>query len=92
MKKKKFVVYILQCGDGTLYTGITNDLDRRIRAHNKGKASKYTRSRLPVRYVYLEKQPDMSAAKRREAQLKSRSRARKLALIHGRSGPGLKML
>lgn len=81
----RYQVYILRCGDGSLYTGITNDLDRRIRAHNQGKASKYTRSRLPVRCVYRENQPDISAAKRREARLKDLDRAQKLALIRNQS-------
>ena len=72
--------YLLQCADGTLYTGISNDLDRRIAAHNSGRASKYTRSRLPVALLYSEPHPDRSAASRREAEIKRLPRARKLAL------------
>lgn len=72
--------YLLECADGTLYTGITNDLDKRVAAHNEGTASKYTRSRLPVRLVYTETHPDRSAASRREAEVKKLSRAAKLAL------------
>ncbi len=75
-------VYILECGDGTLYTGITNDLDRRLKSHNEGRASKYTRRKLPVRCVYTERQADLGAAKRREWQIKSWSRARKMGLIN----------
>lgn len=72
--------YLLECADGTLYTGITNDLDKRVTAHNEGTASKYTRSRLPVRLVYTETHPDRSAASRREAEVKKLSRAAKLEL------------
>lgn len=72
--------YLLECADGTLYTGITNDLDKRLAAHNGGTASKYTRSRLPVRLVYAEAHPDRPAASRREAAIKKLKRAAKLAL------------
>ena len=74
-------VYILRCADGTLYTGCTNDLDRRLRAHQAGRGAKYTRSRLPVELVYQEAVPDRSAALRREAAIKRLDRRRKLALI-----------
>lgn len=74
-------VYILRCADGTLYTGCTNDLSRRLAAHNAGKGAKYTRSRRPVELVYREKVPDKSAALRREAAIKGLSRGEKLALI-----------
>ena len=77
-------VYILRCGDGTLYTGWTNDLDRRLRTHAAGKGAKYTRSRLPVALVYRERCADRSEAMRRECELKRLSRAQKLALIEGR--------
>ena len=76
-----YLVYILRCGDGTLYTGCTNDLPRRIRAHQSGRGAKYTRSRLPVELVYQEAVPDRSAALRREAAIKRLDRRRKLALI-----------
>jgi putative endonuclease len=72
--------YLLECADGSLYTGITNDLDKRVTAHNEGTASKYTRSRLPVRLVYSEPHPDRSTASKREAALKKLKRASKLAL------------
>ena len=67
--------------DGTLYTGCTPDLDRRIQAHNAGRGAKYTRARLPVRLVYHETLPGRSAALRREAELKSFTRAEKLRII-----------
>ncbi len=74
-------VYVLRCADGTLYTGITNDLDRRLRAHASGRASRYTRSRLPVRVVYTEKARGRGAALRRELAIKGMSRVEKLALL-----------
>lgn len=73
--------YILECADGTLYTGITNSLEKRLAAHNNGTASKYTRSRLPVRMVFSEAHPDRATASRREAQIKCLPRAVKLALL-----------
>ena len=76
-----YLVYILRCGDGTLYTGCTNDLPRRLRAHQSGRGAKYTRSRLPVELVYQEAVPDRSAALQREAAVKRLDRVRKLALI-----------
>lgn len=76
-----WLCYLLECADGTLYTGITNDLDKRLSAHNSGTASKYTRSRLPVRLVYAEPHVDRAAASRREAALKKLSRTAKLALM-----------
>ena len=73
--------YILECADGTLYTGITNDLDKRLAAHNAGTASKYTRSRVPVQVVYTENHHDRAAASRRENTLKRLPRTEKLGLI-----------
>ena len=73
--------YILECADGTLYTGITNDLDKRLAAHNAGTASKYTRSRVPVQVAYTEDHPDRAAASRRENALKRLPRTEKLGLI-----------
>lgn len=78
-------VYLLRCGDGTLYTGSTNDLAGRLTAHQRGKGAKYTRSRLPVELVYWEDLPDRSAALRREAAVKKLTRAEKLVLVAGRS-------
>lgn len=72
--------YILRCADGTLYTGWTNDLERRLRAHNAGAGAKYTRARRPVELAYCEKCADKRAAMRREWEIKRLSRAQKLAL------------
>ncbi len=80
-----YTVYILRCGDGTLYTGCTNDLPRRLKAHQSGKGAKYTRARLPVEPVYTEPAPDKSAALRREAEIKAMTRKDKLKLIAGGS-------
>ncbi len=74
-------VYMVECADGSLYTGWTNRLPQRIAAHNRGRGAKYPRSRLPVRLVWAEAQPDSSAALRREAALKRLTRREKLALI-----------
>lgn len=74
-------VYILRCRDDTLYTGITDDVERRLKAHNSGKGAKYTRGRGPVELVYREEQPDKSAALRRERAIKKLTRTEKLALI-----------
>jgi predicted GIY-YIG superfamily endonuclease len=74
-------VYILRCADGTLYTGITNDVDRRCRQHNAGTASRYTRARLPAQMVYQEPQLSRGAALRRELAVKALSRRQKEALI-----------
>ena len=71
---------MLRCRDGSLYTGITNDLGKRLRRHSAGSASAYTRARRPVRLVYEEPQPDRAAALRREAALRRLSRVEKLAL------------
>lgn len=72
--------YILRCADGSLYTGWTNDLDRRLAAHNSGKGSKYTRSRLPVELFYYECFETKEEAMQREFVIKQLSRACKLAL------------
>ncbi len=82
-------VYMLRCADGSLYTGSTTDLDRRLAAHQSGRGAKYTRSRLPVELVYREEAPDWSAALRREAAIKRLPRARKLELIAALPGPGI---
>lgn len=78
-------VYMLRCGDGTLYTGVTDDVERRLAAHRAGKGAKYTRGRGPLELIYREEQPDKSAALRREIQIKRLSRRDKLALCAGRS-------
>lgn len=74
-------VYILRCADGTLYTGITNDPDRRLAQHNAGAASRYTRGRRPVGVVYRETAASRGGALRREAAIKALSRSAKEALI-----------
>ncbi|MFA4980895.1 MAG: GIY-YIG nuclease family protein [Candidatus Omnitrophota bacterium] len=77
---KEWVLYIIKCRDGSLYTGITTDLNKRLRLHNEGKASKYTRSRRPVRLARTEVFNNESSARKREAEVKSLSRAEKLEL------------
>ena len=72
--------YILECSDGTLYCGWTNNLEKRIKAHNDGKGAKYTRSRLPVKLVYFEKFETSVEAQKREYQIKRLKRAEKLKL------------
>lgn len=76
-----FYVYLLQCADGTLYTGYTDDPVRRTKMHNAGKGAKYTRARLPVELVYQEACADKSAALRREYEIKQLTRVQKLKLI-----------
>lgn len=76
-----FYCYILECADGTFYTGWTTDPERRLEQHNKGVAARYTRSRLPVKMVYLEPQPDRITAMKRERAIKRLSRERKKKLI-----------
>ena len=76
-------VYILRCGDGSLYTGWTNDLARRLRAHQMGKGAKYTRSHLPVKLAWYEAQRDARSAMRREWEIKHMPRAEKLVLVEG---------
>ena len=80
-REKRYWVYILRCADGTLYTGITNDVPRRLAAHNSGRGAKYTRGRGPVELVYREACGEKSAALRREAAIKKYRRAEKEALI-----------
>ena len=74
-------VYILRCGDGTLYTGVTDDVQRRLAAHRAGKGAKYTRGRGPLELVYTQEQPDKSAALRREFQIKKLTRPQTERLI-----------
>ena len=75
------VVYILRCGDGSLYTGWTNDLAHRVKMHAEGKGGKYTRSHLPVELVYSEEFETSHEARSREAKIKRLSREQKLRLI-----------
>lgn len=76
-----WICYLLECADGTLYCGITNDLDKRLAAHNAGIGAKYTRSRTPVTLIYTESYADKSATLRREIAIKKLSRSQKLSLI-----------
>ena len=77
-------VYILECSDGTYYTGSTRDLERRIQQHQAGEGAKYTKKRLPVKLIYSEEFDRIDAAFYREKQIQSWSRKRKQALIDGR--------
>lgn len=76
-------VYVLECSDSSLYTGITNDLERRIKQHNKGKGAKYTKPRLPVVLKYFKTVENKSEAAKEEYRIKHLSRAEKLILITG---------
>lgn len=73
--------YIVECADGTYYTGWTIDPERRLKTHNAGRGARYTRTRLPVKLVYLESQPDRSAAMKREKAIKAFPRDKKQKLI-----------
>ncbi len=77
----KNYTYMLRCGDGSLYTGWTNDLEKRMKAHKSGKGAKYTRGRLPVELVYSEEFSTKEEAMKREAEIKKMKRERKEALI-----------
>ena len=74
-------LYILRCGDGTLYTGITTDVEKRLAAHRAGKGAKYTRGRGPLELVYQENLTDHSTALKREREIKAMTRAEKEKLI-----------
>lgn len=80
MEEKKNYTYILRCSDGTLYTGWTTDLKKRILVHNSGKGAKYTRCRLPVKLVYCEEFSTKSEAMRREVHIKRMNKLEKEAL------------
>ena len=81
MESKQWVVYILECKDRTLYTGITDDLSHRLAMHNSGKGAKYTRGRGPLILRYQEYCEDRSSASKREAAIKKLSKTQKLTLI-----------
>ena len=84
-KRRGWCLYLVKCADATLYTGITNDLQRRIDQHNNGTASRYTRSRLPVQLVYREGCRNKSNALKKEYRMKSLSRRAKEAHIAGKA-------
>ncbi|HHW29570.1 MAG TPA: GIY-YIG nuclease family protein [Syntrophomonadaceae bacterium] len=77
-----YYVYILRCGDGTLYTGWTNDLENRLKAHKEGRGAKYTRGRGPLQLVYTEEFENKSEAVKREYYIKKMSRKQKETLIN----------
>jgi len=79
-------LYILRCGDGSLYTGIALDLERRLGQHQAGRASRYTRSRLPVDLVWWREIGSWGDALREELRIKRLSRSEKEALVHGKTG------
>ncbi|MBU4224951.1 MAG: GIY-YIG nuclease family protein [Chloroflexi bacterium] len=76
-----FFCYILECADGTYYTGWSTDPERRAQQHNAGHGARYTRTRLPVKLVYVERQPDRVSVMKRERQIKGMTRAEKTALL-----------
>ena len=82
MSDKTWVLYILECKDGTLYTGITDDLPKRFAAHSTGKGAKYTRGRGPLTLLYQEPCPTHSDALKREIAVKKLSRVEKWKMIH----------
>jgi putative endonuclease len=86
-----WMVYLVRCGDGSLYTGVTTNPERRLGEHNRGSGAAYTRSRLPVALIYLEPAADRSGALRREHAIKQMSRAEKeaLALVRPAIDPGI---
>ena len=83
--------YIVKCSDGTYYTGYTNDLEKRLLAHNAGKGAKYTRNRLPVEMVYFEEYEDKSEAMKREYAIKRLARKQKEKLISGKVLPAVQI-
>ena len=84
MKSNEWKLYILKCGDGSLYTGITVDVKERFLRHCAGTGAKYTRGRGPLELVYVEECGDHSQALRREIQIKSMSRVQKLKLLQSK--------
>ena len=81
MEDHEHIVYMLKCKDNTLYTGYTNDLEKRLKMHTSGKGAKYTRGRGPFQVVFIEKFPSKEAALKKEYQIKQLSRKRKFELI-----------
>jgi len=76
-----YIVYIVECGDGTFYTGITTDIVRRFREHAEGKGGKYTRAKKVIRILYTETRPNKSSALKREIAIKKMNRKNKIKLI-----------
>ncbi len=79
--QETYHVYILECADKSLYTGITNNLEQRLKRHKSGDGGRYTRSKHVVKIIYTEEHPDRSSALKREAQIKSWTRQKKLDLL-----------
>ena len=79
-------MYVLECGDGSLYTGYTTDLQRRLREHERGDGAKYTRGRTPLEVVHVERYDTRSAAMSREYEIKQLTRAEKERLVEGEKG------
>jgi putative endonuclease len=77
----RWFVYVLRCGDGSLYTGVTNDLDKRVAAHRSGRGARYTRGRGPLTVVRVETRRNRSSAQKRESAIKRLDRSSKLALL-----------
>jgi putative endonuclease len=82
-------LYILRCSDGSLYTGVTTDVARRLKQHRAGRGSKALRAKLPIRLVYKEKHPTRSASQKREAEIKRWNHKKKQALVHRKNRRGL---
>lgn len=80
MADKAWIVYMLRCADGTLYTGIATDLEKRIKKHAEGKGAKYTRGRGPYTVVFSETHPDRRSALKRESEIKALTKKEKLRL------------
>ncbi|MBI3359620.1 MAG: GIY-YIG nuclease family protein [Chloroflexi bacterium] len=83
---RSYYCYIVECADGTFYTGWSVDVETRVKAHNAGRGARYTRARRPVKLVYSERQPSHAAALRREAAIKQWPRARKRQLVSAHRG------
>ena len=86
LNESMYYTYILECADGTYYTGYTDDVKKREQVHNSGKGAKYTRSRLPVKVIYTEEYETKSEAMKREAAIKALSRKKKEEIVsHGKN-------
>ena len=83
MKRPGFI-YLLRCADGTIYTGWTWDVERRVKTHQQGRGARYTRTRLPVELIYHERLSSRQTAMKREIEIKKWSRARKIALAESK--------
>lgn len=84
MEDKKWCVYMVECSDSTIYTGITNNLESRIKVHNSGKGSKYVKTRLPVRLLWNIKSENRSEASKLEIKIKKLTRTQKLNIIENK--------